>query len=66
MTGRLDSHIRLTPALKKKLLIAAAENGRSFNEEVATRLEASFDLTDDTRANVKKLLAKALAELDGG
>lgn len=66
MTNRVDSHVRLAPELKKKLKIAAAENGRSFNEEVTARLEGSFDLTSDTRANVKKLLAQAMSELDVG
>ncbi|NUR12314.1 MAG: Arc family DNA-binding protein [Bradyrhizobium sp.] len=60
----MNSHIRLTPELKKKLKVAAAENGRSFNEEVAARLEGSFELTNDTRDNVKRLLAQALAKLD--
>ncbi|MBZ9986098.1 Arc family DNA-binding protein [Mesorhizobium sp. BH1-1-5] len=66
MTSRLDSHIRLTPELKKKLKVAAAENGRSFNEEVAARLEGSFELTSDTRDKVKQLLAQAMSELDVG
>lgn len=62
---RLDSHIRLSPALKRKLKIAAAENGRSFNEEVALRLEGSFEMNSSQRGRLKALLGEALAELDG-
>ncbi|TPN57142.1 Arc family DNA-binding protein [Mesorhizobium sp. B1-1-7] len=66
MPERLDSHIRLTPDLKKRLKVAAAENGRSLNEEVVTRLEGSFELTSDGRAKLKGLLAQALRELESG
>ncbi|MBZ9856719.1 Arc family DNA-binding protein [Mesorhizobium sp. CA13] len=66
MTERpLDSHFRLSPALKKRLKVAAAENGRSLNEEVVTRLEGSFELSTDARGKLKGLLAQALTELDG-
>ncbi|TPM06797.1 MULTISPECIES: Arc family DNA-binding protein [unclassified Mesorhizobium] len=66
MTNRLDSHVRLTPALKKRLKVAAAENGRSLNEEIVTRLESSFELTNDVRGKVKDLLGQAIAELVEG
>ena len=62
---RLTSHIRLTPALKKRLKVAAAENGRSLNEEVVSRLEGSFELDGEQRARVKALLGEALAALEG-
>jgi hypothetical protein len=36
-SDRLTSHIRLSTGLKKRLKVAAAENGRSLNEEVVLR-----------------------------
>lgn len=64
-TDRLTSHIRLSSGLKKRLKVAAAENGRSLNEEVVLRLEGSFDLDGEQRGKVKALLAEALAALSG-
>jgi len=64
-TDRLTSHIRLSPALKRRLKVAAAENGRSLNEEVVLRLEGSFEVNSSQRGRLKELLGAALSELDG-
>ncbi|MCZ8545039.1 Arc family DNA-binding protein [Mesorhizobium qingshengii] len=65
-TDRLTSHIRLSSALKRRLKVAAAENGRSLNEEVVLRLEGSFEIDASQRERLKLLLANAQAVLDGG
>lgn len=59
-------HVRLTPALMKRIKIAAVENERSINAEISARLDRSFDLGDDDRAKAVKLLAETLALLDKG
>jgi hypothetical protein len=63
---RLTSHIRLTPGLKKRLKIAAAENGRSLNEEVVVRLEGSFDIAAGERSAVVAQLKETLRLLEEG
>jgi hypothetical protein len=40
-------HLRLTPALKKKLAHAAIENERSLNGEIVARLERSFKPSEE-------------------
>ena len=62
---RLTSHIRFSRDLKKRLKVAAAENGRSLNEEVVARLELSFEFKDEAREKLKKLLVEAVALVDG-
>ena len=57
-------HVRLPASLLKRLKIAAAENGRSMNAEIAARLEVSFDLNNAERERVRTLLAKAITVLD--
>ncbi|ESZ32629.1 Arc family DNA-binding protein [Mesorhizobium sp. L2C066B000] len=57
-------HVRLSATLRKRLKVAAAENGRSLNQELVTRLEQSFELSDSERATLQALLAKAQSVLD--
>ncbi len=45
--GRITIGIRVSPALKRKLLAAAEKNGRSLSEEVEIRLNRSFEEADD-------------------
>lgn len=59
-------HVRLSAALRKRLKVAAAENGRSLNQELVTRLERSFDLTETERETLQALLRQAQAVLGGG
>lgn len=65
-SDRLTIHIRITPALLKRIKMAAVENARSMNAEVAARLERSFPLEDSDRDAVLKLLAEASAIIDSG
>ncbi|TIO62973.1 hypothetical protein [Mesorhizobium sp.] len=65
-TDRLTIHIRITPALLKRLKLAAVEGGRSLNAEVTSRLERSFSLDDADRDAVLELLAAAMAIVDKG
>jgi len=58
-------HVRLPAALQKRLKIAAVESGRSMNAEIVARLLLSLEITDSERTEIKALLAKALAVLDG-
>lgn len=59
-------HLRLTPALRKRIRVAAAENERSINAEIAARLERSFTAGDEDRMKAAKLLAEAASILDKG
>lgn len=59
-------HVRLSASLLKRLKVAAAQNDRSMNAEIATRLEQSFELAGADRSKAAALLAQALAILEGG
>ncbi|NGO50472.1 Arc family DNA-binding protein [Allomesorhizobium camelthorni] len=59
-------HLRLTPALRKRIRVAAAENERSINAEIAARLERSFSPDDEDRSKAVRLLTDALSILDKG
>ena len=59
-------HIRLPAALLKRLKIAAAENGRSFNAECVERLAGSFELSERDRTKATRLAAELLAVLEAG
>lgn len=63
---RLTIHIRVTPALLKRMKLAAVGNDRSLNAEVTSRLERSFSLDDADRDAVLKLLAEAVTIIDRG
>jgi hypothetical protein len=63
---RLTIHVRLDPALLKRIRRAAVENDRSLNAEVTSRLERSFGLDDSERDEVLRLLAGAAAIVDKG
>jgi len=63
---RLTIHIRITPALLKRLKMAAAGNSRSLNAEVTTRLDRSFSLDDNDRDEALRLIAEAVAVIDKG
>lgn len=63
---RLTIHIRVTPALLKRIKIAAAQGERSMNAEIASRLERSFGPEDEHRRAAVKLLTDAVAILDKG
>jgi plasmid stability protein len=56
----------MTPALQKRLKIAAAESERSMNAEIVARLEQSFELAAADRDRAVKLLSEALAVLKKG
>lgn len=56
-------HVRMPASLQKRLKVAAAQSERSMNAEIVARLEQSFDLTDAERAEIKALLAQAIAVL---
>ena len=58
-------HIRITPALRQRLKLAAVNNEQSMNEEVTSRLERSFELNDTGRDEALKLLAQVAAIIDG-
>ncbi|RUV69665.1 MAG: Arc family DNA-binding protein [Mesorhizobium sp.] len=57
-------HLRLTPALRKRIRLAAVENERSINAEISARLERSFSLDEEDRAKAVKLLTEAILVLD--
>lgn len=59
-------HIRLSPALMKRIKLAAVENNRSINAEMAVRLENSFALAESSRQEIRDLLSEAIAVLDKG
>ena len=59
-------HVRLSPALMKRIKLAAVENERSINAEIFSRLENSFDLADSNRQEIRDLLTDALAILEKG
>ncbi|HET7413418.1 MAG TPA: Arc family DNA-binding protein [Pararhizobium sp.] len=59
-------HVRLSPALMKRIKMAAAESERSINAEIAFRLENSFDLADGARQEIRSLLSDALSIIDKG
>lgn len=59
-------HLRLTPALRKRIKVAAAQNDRSINAEIGARLERSFAEDDNDRTRVIKMLSEAVAILDKG
>ncbi|MFC6487327.1 Arc family DNA-binding protein [Nitratireductor sp. GCM10026969] len=59
-------HLRLSADLMKRIKLAAVENDRSINAEIAARLERSFDLTDGDREIALKLLADTVAILSKG
>lgn len=59
-------HVRLSPALMKRIKLAAVENERSINAEIFSRLENSFDLADSNRQEIRDLLTDALTILDRG
>ena len=54
-------HVRLSPALMKRIKLAALENDRSINAEISSRLENSFDLADNDRREIRSLLTDAIA-----
>lgn len=58
-------HLRLSPDLRKRIRVAAAENERSITQEIAARLERSFSTDEKDRAEAVKLLTKAISVLDG-
>jgi hypothetical protein len=62
---RLVIHIRVSPALLKRIKVTAAQNERSMNAEIVTRIEQSFELGGSDRAKAAALLTEALAILDG-
>lgn len=57
-------HVRLSPALMKRIRLAAVENGRSVNAEIFTRLEGSFEISDPARQQIKALLSRAIEIVD--
>ncbi|TPN44423.1 Arc family DNA-binding protein [Mesorhizobium sp. B1-1-4] len=59
-------HVRLTHALMKRIKLAAVENQRSINAEIAARLENSFDLDDGERQQLRAILTDARKVLDKG
>lgn len=59
-------HIRIEPALLKQLKIAAAQNSRSLNKEIALRLTRSFDISDAARDTALQLLAEVVSIIDKG
>ncbi|MHA6684463.1 Arc family DNA-binding protein [Mesorhizobium sp. A556] len=59
-------HLRLSPALMKRIKLAAVENDRSINAEMFLRLESSFDLADTKRQELRSLLNDAITVLDRG
>lgn len=63
---RLTIHVRLDPALLKRIKRAAVENDRSLNAEVTSRLERSFTIDNSERDEVLRLLADAAAIVDKG
>lgn len=52
-------HVRLSPALMKRIKVAAAENERSINAEIAARLDDSFGVTNEERQKLRTLLSEA-------
>lgn len=61
-----DVKLRMPDALKKRLKIVAAENGRSMNAEILARIEQSFELPGTERGKAVALLTEALAVLEKG
>lgn len=59
-------HVRLSPALMKRIRLAAVENGRSVNAEIFARLEGSFEMNDPARQQIKALLSRAIEIVDAG
>jgi hypothetical protein len=59
-------HLRLTPALRKQIKLAAAQNERSINAEIQARLERSFVIDDADRVQALKLLTEVVSLLDKG
>lgn len=59
-------HLRLSPELRKRIRVAAAENERSITQEISTRLERSFSMDESDRTAAVKLLTEAIAVLDRG
>lgn len=59
-------HIRLSPALMKRIKLAAVENDRSINAELTARIEGSFEVSDSERRQLRAALTQALAILDKG
>lgn len=57
--------LRLQPELKARLEESAKANGRSLNAEIAARLEASLEESQDTRAAMIPIMEKldALTEM---
>jgi plasmid stability protein len=65
MPSQSDVKIRMPATLKKRLKLLAAENGRSMNAEIVTRIQLSLDLTETERSKALALLVQAQAVLDG-
>jgi hypothetical protein len=50
----------------KRIKLAAVENDRSINAEIAARVEGSFEISDAERRRLREALTQALAILDKG
>lgn len=59
-------HVRLSPALMKRIKVAAIENGRSVNAEISARLEGSFEMSDPARQEIRALLSQAIEIVNTG
>lgn len=59
-------HIRAPAKLLQKIRIAAAQNGRSVNEETVARLERSFGDDDEARQRAFRLITEGLSFIDKG
>lgn len=65
MPPQSDVKIRMSATLKKRLKIAATENGRSMNAEIVARIQHSLDVSDTERSKALALLAQAMSILEG-
>ena len=62
----LSFHVRLSPALMKRIKLAAVENERSINAEIAARIEDSFEISASERRQLRSALTEAITILDKG
>jgi len=59
-------HLRLPAELLKQIKICAAENERSMNAEIVSRLERTFGDEEESRRRAVLLLTQALTLIDKG
>ncbi|CDX54498.1 conserved hypothetical protein [Mesorhizobium plurifarium] len=64
MPPQSDVKLRMASALKQRLKIIAAENGRSMNAEILARIEQSFELDGTARAQALALVNQLAAVLE--